>query len=93
MKRLLLSGTDAIASLIIQAPLPGCTRSFPMKNEAAPNLIITHDATKGNAGLATALYTVKGVIANLSSSSTHRKHAGEQTWEDAALDFQRKSLV
>lgn len=93
MKRLLLSGTDALARLIVPAPLLTWICSCSKKNEAARNLITTPDAAKGNTGLATAIYIGTGVVINLSSPSTHRKHVTGRYLGDAALYFQRKSLV
>ena len=73
MKRLLLSGTDVKAPLIVPAPLLTWIRSCSKKDEAARNVITAPDAAKENTGLATAIYTGTGVVTNLRSPSTHCK--------------------
>lgn len=79
MKRLLLSGATAFLSLIAGAQLLTWTPDFPIEADAAQNLIITVDATKGNSGLlnytpATDVYVHTGVITSLSTSSTDWRH-------------------
>ena len=79
MTRLLLAFFALIGSLCVQAQLLSWTPPFPVENDAAQNLVITLDATKGNTGLlnytpATDVYVHIGVITNLSANATDWKH-------------------
>src|ERR1700688_5044046 len=63
----------------INAQLLNWTPSFPGENDAATNVVITMDATKGNLGLlnysqTNDVYVHIGVITNLSADSTNWLH-------------------
>jgi hypothetical protein len=67
-----------------KAQLLSWTPSFPEENDAATNIVITANATKGNQGLlnytpVTDVYIHIGVITNLSANSTDWKYA-KFTW-------------
>jgi 1,4-alpha-glucan branching enzyme len=79
MKRLLLIGMAVTTGLMVHAQLLGWTPPFPKEADAAQNLVITVDASKGNKGLlnytpATDVYVHTGVITSLSSGPNDWKH-------------------
>ena len=62
-----------------KAQLLSWTPSFPEENDAATNIVITANATKGNQGLlnytpATDVYVHIGVITNFSANSADLQH-------------------
>src|SRR5689334_5247821 len=72
------------SNLLSKAQLLSWTPSFPQENDAATNIVITADATKGNQGLlnyspATDVYVHVGVITNLSANSSDWKYV-KFTW-------------
>lgn len=79
MNRLLLSLFITFLSFAASAQLLTWTPDFPKENDAAQNLVITVDASKGNAGLlnytpTSDVYVHTGVITNLSTSSGDWKY-------------------
>ncbi|MGN6401093.1 MAG: alpha-amylase family glycosyl hydrolase, partial [Flavisolibacter sp.] len=79
MKRLLLISIGIVTGLMAHTQLLSWTPLFPKENDAAQSLVITLDATKGNAGLLNYtptgdVYVHTGVITNLSASSSDWKH-------------------
>src|SRR4051812_31679098 len=67
-----------------EAQLLSWTPSFPEENDAATNVVITADATKGSQGLlnytpVTDVYVHIGVITNLSANSTDWRYV-KFTW-------------
>lgn len=79
MKRLLLLFVVATTVCVAHAQLLTWTPPFPTENNAAQNLVITVDATKGNQGLLnytplTDVYVHIGVITNKSTSASNWKY-------------------
>lgn len=79
MKRLLLLTVALLCGVFSYSQLLTWTPAFPIEGDAAQNLVITVDATKGNKGLlnytpTTDVYVHTGVITNLSSSQNDWKY-------------------
>src|SRR6476620_9813959 len=78
MKRLLLAMLALFTVACAQAQLLTWTPQFPTENDASQNLVITVDATRGNAGLLgytpTDVYVHTGVITNLSTGASDGKY-------------------
>ncbi|HEX6332727.1 MAG TPA: alpha-amylase family glycosyl hydrolase [Flavisolibacter sp.] len=79
MKRLLLWCVLALSGQVSYGQLLTWNPPFPKENDAAQNLVITVDATKGNQGLLNYsptgdVYVHIGVITNLSTTTDDWKH-------------------
>ena len=73
MKKILLLSVLSLVVIFSKAQLLSWSPSFPVENDAAKNVVITADATKGSQGLlnyspVTDVYVHIGVITNLSTS-------------------------
>lgn len=84
MKKIVSLLFSLIIISFVKAQLLSWTPYFPVENDAATNVVITADATKGNKGLlnytpVTDIYVHIGVITNLSANSTDWKYV-KFTW-------------
>jgi len=80
MKKILHLVLPLFCFSLTHAQLLTWTPSFPVENDAATNVVITMDATKGNQGLlnytsTSDVYVHIGVITNKSTSSTDWRHS------------------
>jgi 1,4-alpha-glucan branching enzyme len=96
MKKILLLSVSSLVVIFLNAQLLNWSPFFPVENDAANDVVIIADATKGNQGLlnyspATDIYVHIGVITNLSTSASDWKYV-KFTWGTTNAQSQCTSL-